>query len=139
MGLRLTLKPNERLLINGCVIRNADRRQKLVIETQADIVREADLLKENESRTPVKEVYFFIQACLLDPTKRKKLVPIIQKQLGQMVPVFHDEVGSHIFEAANHVAHADFYKAMRSLRPLIEYEARLLDMLEDKYASVAAE
>ena len=139
MGLRLTLKPNERLLINGCVIRNSDRRQLLIIETQADIVREADLLKEDESRTPVKEVYFFIQACLLDPSKRKKLVPIIQKQLGRLEPVFHDEVGQHIFDAANHVSLADFYKAMRALRPLIEYEARLLEMVNTKYAATAAE
>lgn len=139
MGLRLTLKPNERLLINGCVVRNSDRRQMLIIETHADIVREADLLKEDEARSPVKEVYFFIQASLLDPDKRKKLVPIIQKKLGQMVPVFHDEVAQHIFDAAHHVSTADFYKAMRALRPLIEYEARLLEMLEDKYAKTAAE
>ena len=46
MGLRLTLKPNERILINGCVIRNSDRRQLLVIENHADIVREADLMGE---------------------------------------------------------------------------------------------
>jgi len=139
MGLRLTLKPNERILINGCVVRNSDRRQMLVIETHADIVREADLLKEDDARTPVKEVYYFIQASLLDPAKRTKLVPIIQKKLGQMVPVFHDDVAQHIFDAANHVSTADFYKAMRALRPLIEYEAGLFKMLEDKYAATAAE
>ena len=64
MALRLTLKPNERILINGCVVRNADRRQMIVIENQADIVREADLLKEDEERTPVKEVYFFIRVLI---------------------------------------------------------------------------
>lgn len=139
MGLRLTLKPNERVLINGCVVRNNDRRQQIIIETHADIVREADLLKENEARTPVKEVYFFIQAALLDPDKRSKLVPIIQERLGKLVPVFHDEVGQHIFEAANFVSHADFYKAMRALRPLIEYEARLFEMIADRAAATAAE
>ena len=139
MGLRLTLKPNERILINGCVVRNTDRRQLLVIETHADIVREADLLGENEARTPVKEVYFFIQAALLDSEKRKKIVPIIQQKLGKLVPVFHDEVGQHIFEAANHVSQADFYKAMRALRPLIEYEAQLFKMIEDRAAATAAE
>lgn len=139
MGLRLTLKPNERLLVNGCVIRNAERRQMLVIETHADIVREADLLKADDSRTPVKEVYFFIQACLLDPDKRKRLVPLIQKKLGQLVPVFHDEVAQHIFDAANNVSVADFYKAMSALRPLIAYEEELLQMLDTKYAATAAE
>ena len=139
MALRLTLKPNERILINGCVVRNSARRQLLVIENQADIVREADLLDETVARTPVKEVYFFIQAALLDASRRKKLVPIVQKMLGQLVPVFHDEVSQHIFQAASHVSQRDFYKAMRALRPLIEYEERLFDMMEANAAVRAAE
>lgn len=139
MGLRLTLKPNERILINGCVIRNSDRRQLLVIENHADIVREADLLDEKEARTPVKEVYFFIQAALLDPAKREKLVPIIQQKLGKLVPVFHDDMAQHIFDAAGHVSQSDFYKAMRALRSVMEYEARLFDVLEARNAATAAE
>ena len=139
MALRLTLKPNERILINGCVVRNADRRQMIVIENQADIVRETDLLKEDEERTPVKEVYFFIQTALLEPSTRKKLVSIIQRKLGALAPVFHDEMAGHIFEAAAHVSSADFYKAMRTLRPLIEYEEKLFKMIREKNTATAAE
>lgn len=139
MALRLTLKPNERILINGCVVRNSDRRQVIVIENQADVVRETDLLKEDEARSPVKEVYFFIQTALLDPTIRKKLVPIIQKRLGKLVPVFHDEMADHIFQAASDVSQADFYRAMRSLRPLMDYEGRLLQLIENNSTATAAE
>jgi flagellar protein FlbT len=139
MGLRLTLKPNERILINGCVIRNSDRRQLLVIENHADIVREADLLGEEEARTPVKEVYFFIQAALLDPKTRDKLVPIIQKKLGKLVPVFHDDMAEYIFEAASHVSQTDFYKAMRALRSVMEYESKLFEVLNARAAATAAE
>lgn len=132
MALRLTLKPNEKIVINGCVIRNADRRQMLTIENHADIVRGVDLLGEDEAGTPVKNVYFFIQTCLLQPQVRDELVPVIQKDLAKLVPVFHEEIGGHIFEAANHVSVGDYYKAMRALRPLIKYEARLLDMIQGK-------
>ncbi len=139
MPLNLTLKPNEVVLINGCVIRNSDRRQTILIESQGDIVRQRDLLNDSEARTPVKEVYFFIQTALLDSGVREKLVPIIQKKLGQLVPVFHDEMSQHIFEAASHVSHEDFYKAMRALRPLMDYEAKLFDMLNSRQAVTAAE
>lgn len=132
MALRLTLKPNEKIVINGCVIRNADRRQMLTIENHADIVRGVDLLGEDEAGTPVKNVYFFIQSCLLKPDIRDELVPVIQKDLAKLVPIFHEEIGGHIFEAANHVSVGDYYKAMRALRPLIKYEARLLDMIQGK-------
>ena len=139
MPLNLTLKPNEVILINGCVVRNSDRRQTLMIESKGDIVRMRDLLDDKEARTPVKEVYFFIQTCLLEQDVREKLIPIIQKKLGQLVPVFHDDMAQHIFEAANHVSQQDFYKAMRALRPLMDYEAQLFDMLNSRQTATAAE
>jgi flagellar protein FlbT len=139
LALRLTLKPNEKIVINGCVIRNDDRRQLLTIENHADIVRGVDLLDEDEAGSPVKTVYYFIQTALLNPKVRDDLVPVIQKDLAALVPIFHEEIGGHIFEAASHVSCADFYKAMRALRPLIKYEARLLDMLKGKEAATAAE
>lgn len=139
MPLNLTLKPNEVILINGCVVRNSDRRQTFMIESKGDVVRQRDLLNGDEARTPVKEVYFFIQSALLDSDVREKLVPIIQKKLGQLVPVFHDEMSQHIFEAANHVSLEDFYKAMRALRPLMDYEAKLFEMLNNQQTVTAAE
>lgn len=132
MSLRLTLKPNEKLIVNGCVIKNADRRQVLIIENQADIVRGVDLLDENEAATPVKKVYFFIQTVLLRPKVRDELVPIIQEKLGKLVPVFHDDISAHIFEAANYISTGDYYKAMSSLRPVMEYEAHLLDVINSR-------
>ena len=132
MALRLTLKPNERIVINGCVIQNSDRRQMITIENHAEVVRESDLLKEDEARTPVKEVYFLIQASLLDQNVREKLIPKVQKKLGQLVPLFHDEMSKHFIEAAQHVSTSDYYNAMRSLRPVINYEAQLFEMINAK-------
>ena len=138
MPLNLTLKPNEVILINGCVVRNSDRRQTLMIESKGDVVRQRDLLDSKEARTPVKEAYLSIQTAPLAAVLLEQLVPIIQKKLGQLAPVFHDEVSQHIFEAANHVSQQDFYKAMRALRPLMEYEAKLFDMLNNQQQVVTA-
>lgn len=139
MALRLTLKPNERIVVNGCIIRNSDRRQNLVIENKADVVRESDLLDEGDSGTPVKEVYFFVQTALLSPELRDKLVPEIQVRLGKLFPIFHDEVAGHLVEAANHVSTRDFYKALRALRPVMEYEARLYEVMHGCDPAAAAE
>lgn len=139
MGLRLTLKPNERVLINGCVVRNSDRRQTLTIENTADIVREAHLLRENEARTPVKEVYFFIQASLLDAKVREKLVPVVLTKLAQLTTVFHDDMSNRIMEAASFVSQADFYKAMRCLQPVMAYEEKLLERIQARNVATAAE
>jgi len=129
VALRLTLKPNEKIVVNGCVIRNADRRQSLTIENYADVVREADLLDAASAATPVKKVYFFIQSALLRPEIRDELRPVIQKSLAELVPIFNERISAHIFEAANHVSTANHYKAMRALRPVMQYEEELTSLL----------
>jgi flagellar protein FlbT len=139
VALQLTLKPNEQIVINGCVIRNADRRQTLTVENQADVVRGVDLLDELDAATPVKEVYFFIQSALLRPEIRDDISSLIQSKLGQLVPVFHDEIAGHIFEAANHLSTRNYYKAMRALRHVIEYEAELLRWVNEGRSVTAAE
>lgn len=138
MGLKLTLKPNEKIIINGCVIRNSDRRQTLTIETQADVIRGVDLLDETEAATPTKEIYFLVQTAMLRPELRDDLTPVIQKRLGKLVPVFNVEVGGHLIEAANHVSARNYYHALKSIKPVIAYEAELLTLFGDQQTTVVA-
>ena len=131
MGLRLSLKPNEKLVINGCVISNANRRQMLTIENHADVIREADLLDPDEAATPVSQAYFFIQSALLDPGIRDDIVPIVQKRLGQLAAVFEDQISGLVFEAANHVSRGDYYKALSKLRGVLKHEAELIKRINN--------
>lgn len=131
MALRLTLKPNERFIVNGCVITNSNRRQTLTIENRADVIRGEDILDETSAATPVKEVYFMIQSAMLEPKIRDKLTPIIQKNLGKLTPIFHADVSVHLIEAANHVATRNYYNALRALKPVIAYESELLALFSE--------
>lgn len=140
MGLKLTLKPNEKVIVNGCVIRNADRRQTLTIENRADVIRGVDLLDESEAATPTKEVYFLVQTAMLQPKLRDNLTPVIQKRLGRLVPVFNVEIGGHLIEAANHVSGRNYYNALKAIQPVMSYEEELLTLFGDQQGgTVAAE
>jgi flagellar protein FlbT len=44
MGLKVELKPGERIIIGDYVITNDDQRTRLVIEGEAPILREKDIL-----------------------------------------------------------------------------------------------
>lgn len=128
MPLVLNLKPGERIIINGCAIRNANRRSAFTIESQnADIVRGKDLIDADEATTPVKRVYFLIQTVLTDRSKRDKFVPVIQQQLAILATVFGPANAAHVFRAANHVSKQDYYRALAELRPLIAHEKVLLE------------
>lgn len=129
MPLSLTLRPNERLVVNGCAIRNANKRQTIIIESRADVVRSNDLLTSEEATTPVTRVYFAIQTALIYPKEREELVPRIQRNLAELATVFGGASLGAIFEAANFISQTDFYKALAVLRPVIAHEAKLFERI----------
>lgn len=126
--LKLTLRPHERVVVNGCVIRNGDRRQALTVENRADIVRESDLLKPDAQATPVSKVYFLLQTALIRPETREKALHAIQCGLVDLACCFGADMRNRVLMAANHVSASDYYKAMSELRAVLKYEAELLQM-----------
>jgi flagellar protein FlbT len=133
----LTLKPDERIIVNGCAIRNASRRQTLTIENRADVVRGHDLLKEQEAQTPVTRVYFSIQTVLVAAELREEFTPKIQKSLAELMSVFGAEYRDNIIQAANFVSVGDYYKALRALSGLIKHERQLLELIAQNESSDA--
>ena len=64
-GLILKLSPKERILINGAVIENGDRRSRLAIVTKdANILRLRDAIHPDEATTPVRRVCYAVQLVL---------------------------------------------------------------------------
>ena len=58
MPLKLSLKPGERFVLNGAVVQNGDRRGVLVLQNKASVLREKDIMQEDEATTPARRVYF---------------------------------------------------------------------------------
>ena len=64
-GLILKLAPSERVLINGAVIENGDRRAKIAIRTpNAHILRLKDAIHPDHANTPVARVCYICQLIL---------------------------------------------------------------------------
>jgi flagellar protein FlbT len=126
MALKLTLKPNEQVIINGCAIRNDGPTVALRIESRADVIRGKDLLRETDAGTPVGRVYFLAQTSLINIGAREALLPLIQSGLADLALVFGGENLGHVFEAANLISQGDYYKALTHLRPLLRHERELL-------------
>lgn len=130
MALKLTLKPDERIIVNGCAMRNSGRRHVLTIESKADVIRGQDLLDPEGAATPVRRVYFLIQTALTRADLRDDLLSPIQKQLAILATVFAGGNNARIFEAANFVSMGDYYKALSALRPVMRHEEEIFDRLK---------
>jgi flagellar protein FlbT len=66
MALRLTLRPNERVIVGGAVIRNGESRCELLIENEVPVLREPDIMSPNAVRTPCERIYLALQLMYVD-------------------------------------------------------------------------
>ena len=129
-GLVLKLSPRERVLINGAVIENGDRRSRINIVTpNANILRLKDAIHPDEANTPVRRVCYIAQLVLsgeadLGPAKRQLLNGI--EQLSQ---VFTDRDSRETLAlATQEVIDDNHYATLKTLRLLLPREERLFAM-----------
>lgn len=127
-GLVLKLAPRERVLVNGAVIENGDKRSRLAILTpNAKILRLRDAIHPEEVNTPVRRVCYIAQLVLSGDADPQEARPQIIRGIEQLSQVFTDhDSRSQLTLATEAVLDAQFYQAMKSLRALLPREARLL-------------
>lgn len=127
-GLVLKLGPGERVLINGAVIENGDRRNRLNILTpNANILRLRDAIPPDQANTPVRRVCYIAQLVLsgdADPSEARHQLLRGIEQLSQVL-TDRDSRGQ-LNSATESVLGARYYQALKSLRSLLPREARLL-------------
>ncbi len=127
MGLKLSLKPNEKIAINGAVLTNGHKRTQLMVENQARILRESDIIQEEEANTPAKRVYLPIMLMYLEPDCRKECHGDFARRLSEFIEVVDDpECQTKCLSIAAHVANEDYYKALAECRHLMNYEKERL-------------
>ncbi len=127
-GLVLKLAPKERILINGAVIENGDRRSRLSIMTpNAHILRLRDAIHPGEVNTPVRRVCYIAQLVLSgDATPQDARMQLLRgiEQLSQVL-TDHDS-HQHLSQATTAVMENQHYLALKSLRALLPREERLM-------------
>lgn len=127
-GLVLKLGPKERVLVNGAVIENGDRRSKLSIMTpNAKILRLRDAIRPDEVSTPVRRVCYIAQLVLSGDVEECVARQQLQQGIAQLGQALTDpESASRLREAANALDANDFYRALKQLRALLPKEMMLL-------------
>lgn len=127
-GLVLKLSPKERLLINGAVIENGDRRCRLSIVTaDANILRLKDALHPEEATTPVRRTCYGAQLILsgdADPDDAR--LPLLRR-IEELSQVFKDsDSRGALSDATAAVIDGNYYKCLKALRSLMPREDRLM-------------
>jgi flagellar protein FlbT len=127
-GLVLKLGPKERVLINGAVIENGDRRSRLSIMTPgANILRLRDAIHPDQATTPVRRVCYIAQLVISGDTEADDARPQLIKGIEQLSQVFTDRDSRILLgQATQAVIERQHYQALKALRSLLPREERLL-------------
>ena len=124
MALVIDLKPNEKILIGTAVITNDSQRTRLHIAGDAAILREKDVMREEEADSPCKKIYFLVQCMYLarNPKEYHQKYFDLVRDIQMAAPSttgFFLNINEKIIEG-------HYYKAMKDARELINYEQELM-------------
>ena len=127
-GLVLKLGPRERVLVNGAVIENGDRRSRLSILTpNANILRLRDAVSPEQANTPVRRVCYVAQLALSGDADAAEARAQLLRGIDQLAQALRDPGSQDLLSQARAAAREnDFYRALKRLRGLLPLEERLL-------------
>lgn len=129
MGLRIRLKSGERVILNGCVIRNVGAsRMDIEIENRSDVLRGDEIISKKDACTPVRALAHAIQHALASRDHREELLPHIFNSLNEIEAVFNPVVAPAINAVRECINKEEYYGALKSLQPVLSREAQLLGL-----------
>lgn len=129
MPLLIDLKPGEKVIINGAVLENAGANTKLRICNESAILRQKEILVEEDANTPASRVYFCLQCAYIFPERRSHYIEFYATLLNDYLeacPSAHS-IGEEIHRE---VAEGRYYKALKGARKLLKHETNLLNNLQ---------
>ena len=125
MPLKVSLKPRERLILGGAVVRNGDAAAHLLVENEVPILRERDILTESRADSPCRRIYFAVQLMYVDESNLAEHNRLYWMLVGDLLAAapsaakFTDTISALVVEKK-------YYQALKSARKLIDYEQELL-------------
>jgi flagellar protein FlbT len=125
MGLKIELKPGERVMLGDCVITNHDQRTRLLVQGTVPILREKDIMTPTRADTPAKRIYLAVQ--LMYTAKNPQVHHEAYFKLVRDIVHAAPSTWPYIESINNRILTGEMYKALKEARRLIAYEKELLD------------
>ncbi len=124
MALVIDLKPGEKILIGSAVITNDNQRTRLHISGEAPILREKDVMQEEQADTPCKKIYFLIQCMYI--AKDPKIYHAKYFDLIRDVQKAAPSLAGKLLSINEKILNDTYYKAMKEARDLIKTEEEMI-------------
>ena len=123
---KLFLKANERVFINGAVIR-ADRKVGLELLNDVDFLLETHVMQVEEATTPLRQLYFIVQIMLMSPSEKPAALKLYKDSLAALLATFETEkILAGLKDIDAMIGEDRPFDALKALRGLFAIEDEVL-------------
>lgn len=126
-NIRLYLKANEKIFINGGVIK-VDRKASIELLNDVTFLLESHVMQKEDATTPLKQLYFVVQMMLMHPENTDQPKTIFKQMITNLLnTVENSELASGIKEVDEEVSTDKAFNALKTIRKLIIVEDKILN------------
>jgi flagellar protein FlbT len=88
--LKISLKPNEKIYINGAVIR-VDRKVTIELMNDVQFLLESHVIQAEQASTPLRQLYFIVQIMLMNPSSASEARDMFRRSLPMLIASFDNQ------------------------------------------------
>lgn len=127
-GLILSLKPNEKFLVGGCLVQNGPKRSSIrIVDDGTFVLRLSDALHPDHINTPVTRTYHVAQLILACEIDKELGHEILLARLAELIRIFAKTEGAaSVARAAASASSRRYHGVLTALKALIPIEESLL-------------
>ena len=112
MPLKFSLRPGEKVIVNGAVIGRGEEPGTFYLYNKANFLRGREVMKEEAATTLEKKLYLIVQLMYLFPEDLaesiKKFQAVLEETLAQ-----RPEIAPDLDQVAQLVLKQDYYRALK--------------------------
>lgn len=124
--LHISLRPGERIYVNGAVLK-VDRKVSIEFLNDVTFLLEQHVLLPEDTRTPLRQLYFIVQTVLIDPANSSDARSMFEKSFGSLLDSFvNPKIREGLAEVREFFDNGRSFDALKVLRSLFAIEDAIL-------------
>lgn len=129
MPLLLEIKSGDKLMINGAVVECAGSGTRLLVHNQAAILREKEVMTDEQAVTPASRIYFALQCAYVFPAQRERYLMLFTHFLREYLQACPSAqpIADTMVQA---VAKGNLYQGLKQAFKLLGHEGDVLRQFE---------
>ena len=124
--LKLHLKANERIFINGAVLR-VDRKVAIELLNDVAFLLESHVMQQEDATTPLRQLYFVVQSMLIEPQAQALAGQIYEQQHKGLIAAYRNqEVLEGLIAVKHNIERGKVFEALKRIRSLFAIEDEVM-------------